>query len=187
MLPEIEAATTVRSGPAASIFPVVYHDLVRWIHERGYHAAAGPGREVWVNEVDDIADVAHHQARSDASSPAFQISGKEAGFARSGPGIAARRYASSEMPDQGKGPAIAISCPFVFYAGDAKEVQVRIGSLIVAIWLVIGGIAASHRGDYKGSMDCSRASTTAVTILAGPLNYAGVNLNINCSVHHLSN
>ena len=59
--------------------------------------------------------------------------------------------------------------------------------VITAIWLVIGGIAASHRGDYKGSMDCSRASTTTVTILAGPLNYAGVNLNINCSVHHLSN
>ena len=48
----------MRSGPAAGIFPVVYHDLVRWIHERGYHAAAGPGREIWVNEVDDIADVA---------------------------------------------------------------------------------------------------------------------------------
>jgi DNA-binding transcriptional MerR regulator len=58
VLPEIEAATTVRSGPAASIFPVVYHDLVRWIDERGYYGVAGPGREVWVNEVDDIADVA---------------------------------------------------------------------------------------------------------------------------------
>jgi hypothetical protein len=58
VLPEIEAATTVRSGPAASIFPVVYHDLVRWIGERGYHPAAGPGREVWVNEIEDIADVA---------------------------------------------------------------------------------------------------------------------------------
>jgi DNA-binding transcriptional MerR regulator len=58
VLAEIEAAATVRSGPAASIFPVVYHDLVRWIHERGYHASAGPGREVWVHEVDDIADVA---------------------------------------------------------------------------------------------------------------------------------
>jgi DNA-binding transcriptional MerR regulator len=57
VLPEVEAAVTVRSGPAASIFPVVYHDLVRWIDERGYHAVAGPGREVWVNEVDDIADV----------------------------------------------------------------------------------------------------------------------------------
>ena len=63
----------------------------------------------------------------------------------------------------------------------------HIGSLIVAIWLVIGGIAASQSGDFKGPMDCSRASTTAVTILAGPLHYAGVNLNINCSVHQLSN
>ena len=58
VLPEIEAAITVRSGLAASIFPVVYHDLVRWIDERGYRADAGPGREVWINEVDDIADVA---------------------------------------------------------------------------------------------------------------------------------
>jgi DNA-binding transcriptional MerR regulator len=57
VLPEIEAAVTVRSGPAASIFPMVYHDLVRWIDEHGYHAA-GPDREVWINEVDDIADVA---------------------------------------------------------------------------------------------------------------------------------
>jgi DNA-binding transcriptional MerR regulator len=58
LLPEIEAATTIRSGPAASIFPVVYHDLVRWIDERAYRPVEGPGREVWVNEVDDIADVA---------------------------------------------------------------------------------------------------------------------------------
>ena len=58
VLPEIEAAITVRSGPAASIFPVVYNDLVRWIDERGYRADAGSGREVWVNEIDDIADVA---------------------------------------------------------------------------------------------------------------------------------
>ena len=58
VLPEIEAAAAVRSGPAASIFPVVYHDLVRWIDERGYRALIGSNREVWVNEVDDIADVA---------------------------------------------------------------------------------------------------------------------------------
>ncbi len=58
VLPEIEAAVTVRSGPAASIFPMVYQDLVRWIDERGYRAVPGPGREVWVNEIDDVADVA---------------------------------------------------------------------------------------------------------------------------------
>jgi effector-binding domain-containing protein len=60
VLPEIEAAVAVRHGPAASIFPMVYHDLARWIEERGYQAAAGPGREVWAHEVDDIADVAQH-------------------------------------------------------------------------------------------------------------------------------
>jgi hypothetical protein len=57
VLPQVEAAITVRAGPAASIFPMVYHDLARWIDERGCRAA-GPGREVWVNEVHDIADVA---------------------------------------------------------------------------------------------------------------------------------
>ncbi len=63
----------------------------------------------------------------------------------------------------------------------------HIGSALLALWLIIGGIAAGQRGDYKGPVDCSRASTAAVTVLAGPLNYAGVNLNINCSVRHASN
>ena len=58
VLPEIEAAVAVRNGRAASIFPMVYHDLVRWIEERGYQAVPGPGREVWVNMIADIADVA---------------------------------------------------------------------------------------------------------------------------------
>ena len=57
VLPEIEeAAVTVRNGLAASIFPFVYHDLARWADERSYHHS-GPGREVWVSTVDDIADV----------------------------------------------------------------------------------------------------------------------------------
>jgi DNA-binding transcriptional MerR regulator len=57
VLPEVEeAAVTVRNGPAASIFPFVYHDLARWADERGYQAA-GPGREVWVHMVDDAAEV----------------------------------------------------------------------------------------------------------------------------------
>jgi effector-binding domain-containing protein len=56
VLPEIEAAVAVRSGPAASIFPMVYQDLVRWIEERGYHPFHGPGREVWVHDKDDIND-----------------------------------------------------------------------------------------------------------------------------------
>jgi DNA-binding transcriptional MerR regulator len=58
VLPEVEeAAVAVRSGPAASIFPFVYHDLARWADEHHYRTAGGPGREVWVNMVDDVADV----------------------------------------------------------------------------------------------------------------------------------
>jgi hypothetical protein len=35
VLPEVEAAVAVRRGPAASIFPMVYQDLGRWIEEHG--------------------------------------------------------------------------------------------------------------------------------------------------------
>jgi hypothetical protein len=58
----------------------------------------------------------------------------------------------------------------------------HIGSVLLIVWLIIGGIAAGHRGDYNGSIDsCTKASTTVVTMLAGPLNYAGVNPKINCT------
>lgn len=58
VLPEIEAAVAVRNGPAASIFPVVYYDLVRWIEDRGYRPVPGPARDVWLHEIDDPADAA---------------------------------------------------------------------------------------------------------------------------------
>ena len=60
------------------------------------------------------------------------------------------------------------------------------GSVLLVIWLVIGGIAAGQRGDYKRSVDCSSVSTAAVTILAGPLNYASVDPHINCTTPHPS-
>ncbi len=55
-LPEVEAAVAVRSGPAASIFPMVYHDLARWTEAHDCQPD-GPGRQVWVHEVDDIEHV----------------------------------------------------------------------------------------------------------------------------------
>jgi len=58
VLPEIEAAVAVRSGPARTIFPMVYYDLVRWIEEHGFQPVPGPSRDVWVHEIDDVADVA---------------------------------------------------------------------------------------------------------------------------------
>jgi len=63
----------------------------------------------------------------------------------------------------------------------------HIGSVILVIWLVIGGFAAAQRGDYNGAVNCSRAATAAMTILAGPLNYTGVNPRINCTVQYTSN
>ena len=63
----------------------------------------------------------------------------------------------------------------------------HIGSLILALWLVVGGIAAGQHGDYRGPLDCSTVTTAGATILVGPLNYAGVHLNINCAVHRVSN
>jgi len=59
----------------------------------------------------------------------------------------------------------------------------RIGSVLLVVWLAIGVFAAGQRGDYQGSIgNCSRAGTIAVTVLAVPLNYAGVNPDIDCAV-----
>jgi membrane protein YdbS with pleckstrin-like domain len=56
-------------------------------------------------------------------------------------------------------------------------------TIVVILWLLIGVVAAFQRG-YFGSADptCSRLATTAVTVIAGPLNYVGVNPRIGCSV-----
>lgn len=60
----------------------------------------------------------------------------------------------------------------------------RIITLIVVVWLVIGAFAAYQR-DYftNNNTSCSKAGTIAVTVVAGPLNYVGVNPKVhNCSV-----
>src|SRR6202046_2386552 len=55
-LPGVEGGAAVRSGRAVSIFPMVYHDLFQWIGAHGFEAR-GPGREIWINEVDDLAEI----------------------------------------------------------------------------------------------------------------------------------
>jgi hypothetical protein len=60
----------------------------------------------------------------------------------------------------------------------------RIGTLVVVVWLLIGVLAVWQRG-YFGSNNssCARAGTVAVTVVAGPLNYVGVNPKVhNCHV-----
>jgi hypothetical protein len=59
----------------------------------------------------------------------------------------------------------------------------RIGSIILVVWLVIGAIAGGQRHYYSSSSaNCAKAGTIAVTILAGPLNYMGVNPQLKCSL-----
>jgi hypothetical protein len=59
----------------------------------------------------------------------------------------------------------------------------RIGSALLVIWLVIGVIAAAQRNYFSGSeANCAKLGTVAVTILAGPLNYVGINPKIKCTV-----
>jgi hypothetical protein len=59
----------------------------------------------------------------------------------------------------------------------------RIISILIVLWLIIGAIAAGQRHYYdSGSTNCARAGTIAVTILAGPLNYVGANPKIRCAL-----
>lgn len=54
-------------------------------------------------------------------------------------------------------------------------------STVLIIWLIIGALAAFQRGYFSSAAtNCAGASTTIVTIVAGPLNYLGVNPQVGC-------
>lgn len=56
--------------------------------------------------------------------------------------------------------------------------------LIVLIWLLIG-VAAAWQRDYfrTGETDCATAAQVGLTVLAGPLNYTGVNPKVDCNIN----
>lgn len=57
----------------------------------------------------------------------------------------------------------------------------RIGSVVLVIWLLIGVLAAVQRDYFKnGSTSCNEVSDTVLTIVSGPLNYLGVNPKVDC-------
>ena len=59
----------------------------------------------------------------------------------------------------------------------------RIASAVLLLWLIIGAVAAGQRGYYRSdSANCAKAGTIAVTIVAGPLNYVGVNPKTHCLI-----
>ncbi|WP_433207570.1 hypothetical protein ACQP1G_22255 [Nocardia sp. CA-107356] len=60
----------------------------------------------------------------------------------------------------------------------------RLVPLLVLVWLIVGVVAAGQRGYFTDrDQNCASVGTIAVTVIAGPLNYAGVNPKVtNCHV-----
>jgi hypothetical protein len=56
----------------------------------------------------------------------------------------------------------------------------RIGSVILVIWLIVGLVAAAQRNYFNDKVTCASAGTIVVTVLAGPLNYVGANPKLAC-------
>jgi hypothetical protein len=56
--------------------------------------------------------------------------------------------------------------------------------IIVVVWLVIGVFAAWQRGYFSSdqNVSCKTFGDTALTIVAGPLDYMGANPKIHCKV-----
>ncbi|MBF6300923.1 hypothetical protein IU459_25745 [Nocardia amamiensis] len=59
-----------------------------------------------------------------------------------------------------------------------------LGSLLILAWLIVGIIAAGQR-DYfdSGPINCAGFGSIALTVVAGPLNYLGLNPKVtDCNV-----
>jgi hypothetical protein len=59
----------------------------------------------------------------------------------------------------------------------------RIGAVVLVIWLIIGAVAAGQRGYFSNdASNCAEAGNTILTIIAGPLNYMGLNPKVDCDL-----
>ena len=60
----------------------------------------------------------------------------------------------------------------------------RLIGILLVVWLVLGAFAAFQRGYFEDAeTNCSEASDIALNIVAGPLNYVGLNPKVkDCDV-----
>lgn len=59
----------------------------------------------------------------------------------------------------------------------------KIGAIVIVVWLAIGLVAAFQRDYFSNSKtSCNELGDTVVTIVAGPLNYLGVNPKVKCDL-----
>lgn len=74
---------------------------------------------------------------------------------------------------------------YVRTRGGRRSRSTSVFTLLLFAWLLIGAIAGGQRHYYQNLPDsCASTGTIAMTIAAGPLNYAGMNPAIeNCNVN----
>jgi hypothetical protein len=59
----------------------------------------------------------------------------------------------------------------------------RLIGIIAVVWLLIGVFATYQRGYFASETTCATAGSIALTVIAGPLNYAGVNPKVEaCNI-----
>ena len=59
----------------------------------------------------------------------------------------------------------------------------RLIGAVAVVWLLIGVFATYQRGYFETETSCATAGSIALTVLAGPLNYAGVNPKVEaCNI-----
>ncbi|MBS2940287.1 hypothetical protein KDN32_21335 [Nocardioides sp. J2M5] len=57
----------------------------------------------------------------------------------------------------------------------------RLIGILLVVWLVIGAFAAWQRGYFDDAeASCSETSDIVLNVVAGPLNYTGINPKTDC-------
>jgi hypothetical protein len=61
--------------------------------------------------------------------------------------------------------------------------MLRRGTFLAILWLAIGSAAAGQRGYFSSSnFGCTQGATIAITLVAGPLNYLGLDPKLICKM-----
>jgi hypothetical protein len=68
--------------------------------------------------------------------------------------------------------------------GTRRGGTARIVPVLLVLWLIIGALAAGQRHYFSGGVEnCAKTGTILLTIIAGPLNYVGLNPKVeSCEV-----
>jgi hypothetical protein len=65
----------------------------------------------------------------------------------------------------------------------ARIADMRRGTIVLLLWLLIGAAAAGQRGYFSApNIGCSQAATIVAALAFGPLNYVGLDPKIECKL-----